>query len=59
VPECYEPEVYRTVLQGMHMGVYLIDPDWRIRFWNEGAERITGHLSQDVIGHLGIVAGAN
>jgi diguanylate cyclase (GGDEF)-like protein/PAS domain S-box-containing protein len=47
-----DPQVYRTVLQTLHMGVYFVDQNRRIRFWNRGAERITGYLSQDVVGHF-------
>jgi diguanylate cyclase (GGDEF)-like protein/PAS domain S-box-containing protein len=27
-----------------------VDPERRILFWNQGAEKISGHLSQDVVG---------
>jgi PAS domain S-box-containing protein len=30
----------------------MVDCDQRIRFWNEGAEKITGYLRQDVVGHF-------
>ena len=45
-----EPEVYRTVLEGLQTGVYVVDRDLRILFWNDGAEKITGYLRQDVLG---------
>jgi diguanylate cyclase (GGDEF)-like protein/PAS domain S-box-containing protein len=32
------------------IGVCLVDPGRRIFLWNDGAERITGHLRQDVLG---------
>ncbi|MGA8408209.1 MAG: PAS domain-containing protein [Candidatus Acidiferrales bacterium] len=47
-----DPEVYRTVLESMQSGVYLVDRCEKIQFWNEGAERITGYLRQDVLGHF-------
>jgi PAS domain S-box-containing protein len=34
------------------MGIYIVDPERRIRFWNHGAEHITGHLAQEVVGLL-------
>jgi len=44
-------EVYRQVLEELPTGVYLVGRDGKILFWNSGAERITGHLRQDVVGH--------
>jgi len=44
------PEVYRAVLEDLHTGVYFVDRDRRIVFWNRGAEQISGFLSQEVIG---------
>lgn len=43
-------DVYRLILESLEDGVYLVDSSRRIVYWNEGAERITGHLRQDVIG---------
>jgi len=31
--------------------VYLVDRSGKIMFWNAGAERITGYLPQDIVGH--------
>jgi len=50
VSELDDPEIFQSVLESMQTGVYLIDRNRRIRFWNEGAERITGYIRQDVIG---------
>src|SRR5262249_48246804 len=33
------------------MGVYLVDRNGKILLWNSAAERITGHLRQNLIGH--------
>jgi diguanylate cyclase (GGDEF)-like protein/PAS domain S-box-containing protein len=46
------PEIYQTVLDGLQTGVYIVDRNRRIRFWNEGAEQITGYLRQDVVGRF-------
>jgi PAS domain S-box-containing protein/diguanylate cyclase (GGDEF)-like protein len=43
-------DVYRLILESLEDGVYLVDSERRIVYWNEGAERITGYLRQDVIG---------
>ena len=47
-----DPEIYRIVLESMQTGLYMVDCDQRIRFWNEGAEKITGYFRQDVVGHF-------
>jgi diguanylate cyclase (GGDEF)-like protein/PAS domain S-box-containing protein len=46
-----DPEIYRAILDGVTAGVYLVDRTGKIMFWNSGAERITGYLRQDVVGH--------
>jgi diguanylate cyclase (GGDEF)-like protein/PAS domain S-box-containing protein len=45
-----DPKLYRSVLDSLLTGVYLVDHEQKIVFWNAGAERITGHLRQDVVG---------
>jgi len=52
MPEFSDPEIYQTALEGLPTGVYLVDRNRRIRFWNEGAEQITGYLRQDVVGRF-------
>jgi diguanylate cyclase (GGDEF)-like protein/PAS domain S-box-containing protein len=52
MPELEDPEIYQTVLDGLQTGVYIVDRNRRIRFWNEGAEQITGYLRQDVVGRF-------
>jgi PAS domain S-box-containing protein len=47
-----DPEIYRTVLESMQTGLYIVDCEQKIQFWNDGAETITGHLRQDVMGHF-------
>lgn len=42
---------YRAILDQMSEGVYFVDRERRITYWNPGAEHITGYLAQDVIGH--------
>ena len=46
-----DPEILRSVLEDLPTGVYLVGRDGKILFWNYGAERITGHLRQHVVGH--------
>ncbi len=44
------PEVCCSVLEGIQTGVYVVDRDHAIVFWNAGAERISGYLRHQVIG---------
>ena len=46
------PKLFRHLVEELPVGVYIVDRDGRIRFWNHGAEHLTGHLSQDVVGHV-------
>jgi diguanylate cyclase (GGDEF)-like protein/PAS domain S-box-containing protein len=50
--ELSDPQIYQTVLEELQTGVYIVDRSRRIRFWNEGAEQITGYLRQDVVGRF-------
>jgi diguanylate cyclase (GGDEF)-like protein/PAS domain S-box-containing protein len=45
-----ELELYKTIIEGMHEGVYFVDLDRKITFWNRGAERITGYTASEVLG---------
>ncbi len=44
------PSLYRDVLDNLYDGVYFLDLQRKIFFWNKGAERITGYLAADVLG---------
>jgi PAS domain S-box-containing protein len=46
------PKLFRHVLEDLPVGVYILDRERRIRFWNHGAEHITGYLAHEVVGHL-------
>jgi PAS domain S-box-containing protein len=52
MPIGLSPDIYRAVLDCAPVGVYVVDPQRRIVFWNSAAERITGYLGQEVIGHF-------
>lgn len=41
---------YRTMLNKIDEGIYFVDKDRKITFWNKGAELITGFDSQTVVG---------
>ena len=42
---------YQEVLSYMFEGVYVVNTDREIVFWNTGSEQITGYNKEDVIGH--------
>ena len=44
-------DLYMTVLETIEDGVYFVDTQRRITFWNEGAEKITGYAASDVMEH--------
>jgi diguanylate cyclase (GGDEF)-like protein/PAS domain S-box-containing protein len=46
-----EPEICRNILEGLPTGMCVIDMQKKIVFWSDGAERITGYLRHEVIGH--------
>lgn len=46
------PKVFRHVLEDLPVGIYIVDRERRIRFWNRRAEQLTGHLGQEVVGHV-------
>jgi diguanylate cyclase (GGDEF)-like protein/PAS domain S-box-containing protein len=52
VSELDDPEIFQSVLETLQTGIYLVDRSRRIRFWNEGAEKITGYIRQDVVGRF-------
>jgi PAS domain S-box-containing protein len=46
------PKLFRHLVEDLPMGIYIVDRERYIRFWNHGAEHITGHLAHEVVGHL-------
>jgi PAS domain S-box-containing protein len=48
------PELYRSLLESLPIGVYILDRERRVRFWNRGAEQLTGHLAHEAMGQDGI-----
>ncbi len=43
-------ELFRVILDNIQDGVYFVDPERNITFWNKAAEEITGFKAQEVIG---------
>jgi two-component system, cell cycle response regulator len=50
VSELEREDIHRRVLETLQTGVCLVDRNQKILFWNEGAEKTTGHFRQDVLG---------
>lgn len=47
-----DPGFYKELLDHMSDGVYFVDRERRIQYWNEGAHRLTGYKAKDVIGRF-------
>lgn len=43
---------YESILESISDGVFTVDLNWRITFFNQSAERITGIMKEDAIGRL-------
>jgi len=52
MPVAVDTDMFRTVLEGLRTALYVVDLEGRTLFWNDGAERITGYLRQDVVGRV-------
>ena len=46
-----DKKFYQDLLDQISDGVYFVDLDRRITYWNAGAERITGYSADEVLGH--------
>ena len=45
-------DFYKIILDHLDDGVYFVDPQRRIIYWNAGAERISGYSAVQVVGRL-------
>lgn len=45
-----DPGFYKSLLDQMSDGVYFVDLDRRILYWNEGAHRLTGYSAEELLG---------
>lgn len=43
-------ELYKSVLDNLYEGIYFVNLERRITYWNKGAERITGYSAEEVVG---------
>ncbi len=44
--------LHRALLDQLDAGIYIVDRDRRILYWNSGAERISGYPAHEVSGHF-------
>lgn len=42
-------EFYREILDNLYDGIFFVDTDGLITYWNNGAEKLTGYLVADVV----------
>lgn len=47
---CSSPDAFRTLLNRLREGVYFLDREKRIVFWNKAAEQLTGYREDEVLG---------
>lgn len=45
-----DPEIFRQFADALPVGAYIVDTRRKILFWNRASERITGYLSQEILG---------
>lgn len=45
-----KPDFYKAILDNLFDGVYFVDQDGRLTYWNRGAERISGYKAEEVLG---------
>lgn len=45
-------QFHKSLIDNLYDGVYFVDENRLITYWNNGAERITGYSAQDVLGRF-------
>ena len=48
--ELPSPQVFQAIVDRLETGVYVVDLEQKISYWNYGAGKITGFLSQNMLG---------
>jgi diguanylate cyclase (GGDEF)-like protein/PAS domain S-box-containing protein len=46
----FKDSFFKGLLDNLYDGVYYVDPERTILYWNKGAERLTGYSSAEVLG---------
>ena len=49
-PSAEETAFYRTLVDNLYDGVYFVNGERTITYWNKGAERLTGYTREEVAG---------
>lgn len=49
-PMVLNDALFRTLMDNISDGVYLLNTERRIQYWNRSAERITGYAAEEVLG---------
>jgi diguanylate cyclase (GGDEF)-like protein/PAS domain S-box-containing protein len=52
VPIELTPSFYARLLDSLHDGVYFVDNERRILYWNKGAELLSGYTAEETVGRL-------
>ncbi len=47
-----DPDIYRSILNQLQVGICVVDLQKRIVFWSDGAEQISGYPRIEVLGHV-------
>lgn len=48
----FESQFHKTLIDNLYDGVYFVNAERRITYWNKGAERITGHPAEEIVGRF-------
>jgi diguanylate cyclase (GGDEF)-like protein/PAS domain S-box-containing protein len=51
MPAFADPDIYRDILDGLQIGVSVLNLEKKIIFWSDGAQQITGFARIEVLGH--------
>jgi diguanylate cyclase (GGDEF)-like protein/PAS domain S-box-containing protein len=46
----FDTDAYERIIENLHEGLYLVDTDRVITYWNKAAELITGFSAEEIIG---------
>ena len=49
-PDPAEADLHKTIVENLSDGIYMVDRERQITYWNRGAERISGYSSAEVVG---------
>ena len=51
MPDGLSPdELHKSIVDNLADGVYYVEPDRTIRYWNHGAERLSGYRASEIVG---------